>query len=139
MKFTCSLWAANLTRTLQPTAGSCGLIAILLQHCHSLRILGALYTEAGFNAWAELGKAISGTEVELNMIVSCREDLVSAAREDLRAIWEWEGTFEWRVWLEDQGAFETFEQWHLLENCLDGIGLESQSDSAEEDAGDDQS
>ena len=123
-------------------------ISTLLQHCQSLRILDALYTEAGFNAWKELGKALSGIEVKLTMIDSCRKNLVSAAREDLRAIWEdaggkwgWDedGTFEWRVWLEDQEVFETFEQWHLLENCLDGIGLESQSDSAEEDAGDDQS
>ena len=123
-------------------------ISTLLQHCQSLRILDALYTESGFNAWKKLGKALSGTEVELTMIDSCRKNLVSAAREDLRAIWEdaggkwgWDedGTFEWRVWLEDQEVFETFEQWHLLENCLDGIGLESQSDSAEEDAGDDQS
>ena len=44
--------------------------------------------------------------------------MISARRDDLKAIWE--GVGGWSVWLDEKRS-QSFQDWNLLEKCLDGV------------------
>ena len=98
-------------------------ISTLMEYCQSVDAqYGLFIRDAHFptEGWTALGRTLQ--ENVVNWIVTSKEALASANREDLRAIWG-SATRGWRVWLDDDRE-ELFEddEWFLFQEFLDAEG-----------------
>ena len=117
-------------------------ISNLMQLCKWVDVQNSLIIEVdlGIEGWAALGRAFSwGNPGKYVDWIDCchKEYMASARRDDLHAIWE--GVGGWSVWLDEKRCLP-FEDWNLLEKCLDGVetGVPVRLFDTEEDVTDNQ-
>ena len=111
-------------------------ISTLMEYCQSVDVRDGLFIrDANFptEGWTALGRTLQ--ENVVNWILTSKEALASANREDLRAIWG-SATRGWRVWLDDDRE-ELFEddEWFLFQEFLDAE--EDVKENEEEDGDED--
>ena len=107
-------------------------ISTLAEYCQSVDVQDGLFIRHVHfltEGWAGLGRTLP--ENAVNRIVTSKEALASAKREDLRAIWS-SATNGWRVWLdEDREEWFEDEEWYLFKEFFDAE--EDVSKNEEED------